>query len=383
LTAVFAIAGVAGAFRLIHFAQASSQDFQVYWNAVRAWLAGRPPYAYNPQDLGFVFKYPPWMLPLFAPFGFIPWEASKTIWILAQIAIIGYSVRWLIRNRVQWQVAIGTAFLFWWIWLAHASAGQFTMALLFTALWAFPFESPNRTSVLALIFSSKIFSLITLGGLWRQYLRPRVWLSIVGFLLVAHAIIFALSPHETFLSLYSGWFRAATSGGAELGAEVVRGQGNHGFTAGILRWSGVDSRSFNWDIGTSLVLGVLFGGIWTRFSRLLSSAERWAGWLALGVIVHPLAWHHSFVLAFPLCAFAWDRAIKTGDRRLIATGFFGIAFIGLLIPQTIGHEWVRPLELVSVKSWGVVLSSLTLVLARMRVRTEPEKQFDAKVEHIT
>ena len=53
--------------RLFRLSVDSASDFEVYWYAIRAWVAGQSPYAhYSPVYPGLVFKYPPWILPLHA-----------------------------------------------------------------------------------------------------------------------------------------------------------------------------------------------------------------------------------------------------------------------------------------------------------------------------
>jgi hypothetical protein len=96
----------------------------------------------------------------------------------------------------------------------------------------------------------------------------------------------------------------------------------------------------------------------------MTVAEKWTGWLGVGLITHPLAWHHSYVLAFPLCALSLDRAIQNRNNRLIALSALGILCIGIFLPNVIGMTLATPLELVSVKSWGVVFSAVALVSAK-------------------
>ncbi|OFZ20391.1 MAG: hypothetical protein A2X94_05245 [Bdellovibrionales bacterium GWB1_55_8] len=367
------------AVRLVYFAFQVSQDFEVYWRAVRYWLAGESPYTIRPEDLGFVFKYPPWMIPVLLPFGWMSWSVAKIVWALIEILLIGYSARRLLRLGLSRKSVLWTTFLFWWIWLAHVTAGQITVALMAAALWAFEPGTPNgkgaknpfRLSVLVVLFSSKIFSLISLLGIYRRLIQARVIAFGLIFLLLSHLVVlgvYRLAGSDIGLvGLYQQWMAAAASGAAELGEEVIRGGGNHGFTAGVLRNLQVDARSTKIDYLVFAVLGLIFGFLWTRFSRGLPELDRWLGWVALGLIVHPLAWHHSFVLAFPFCALSLHRSLESRSRRNVALSVLGICCIGILIPQVIGKEWVRPLERVSVKSWGVFFSALGVLLSARQV----------------
>lgn len=383
---------IAATLRLFRAAESSSEDFHVYWKAVQVWIAGGFPYAISPEDRGFVFKYPPWMLPLFAPFGWIGFEFSKGVWAALELGAIAYCARWLRENGVSRKVTLLTVFLFWYLWLAHYYAGQLTLFLLACALWAVQARgkpSSPKLALLGFLFTAKVFSAYSLLGVFRQILRPRVIAWGIAFLASTHAILFLMASirggsgsagWEALSGLYRGWLEAAASGGAELGAEVVRGTGNHGFTAGILRWIDPEAKKVGWDATLSLALALGLGALWQNFSRTLRFEERWAGWLALGVVAHPLAWHHSFVLAFPLCAFtlqaSFENRSKPDGKRSIWIALFGIGLITLLVPQTVGRDWVKPFELISNKSWGVLLCAWVLIRERAQGRKELEPLHD-------
>lgn len=367
---------IAGSVRLFNAALSNSQDFMVYWKAVHLWCSGLDPYHYAPEDQGFVFKYPPWMLSLFFPLGWLSYPVARAFWAIAEIGAIFYSVGWMVNHGASVRASLIAAFLYWWMWLAHLSAGQFTLFLLAIGLWSVakgPMR-PVRMAFLVVFFSAKAFSLLTLVGVRRSLFRGKTLWILSGILLASHLGLLSHGPKGLgsfahWGALYQGWMHAAPSGAAELGEVIVRGPGNHGFTAGVLRWLHVDALSLHWDIVTSLALFIGLGSIWHRFSRKLGFYEQWAGWLALGVITHPLAWHHSFVLTYPLGAFALDRAIKSNQRKLIGLAVIGICCVGVLIPQVIGKDWVAPLEWVSVKSWGVCFCAIALCLAKTAKRS--------------
>ncbi|MCM2277238.1 MAG: hypothetical protein NDJ89_04125 [Oligoflexia bacterium] len=370
-TAALLLISLVACARLVQAGWIDSMDFTVYWKAAQAWVSGgASPYEFAAADRGFVFKYPPYLLPALLPLGVLDFGAAKLLWCAVELGCLAYAFRWLLRAGVGFGAAVITTFLFWWIWLGHFYAGQLTIVLLAAALWAVPADGasepkPARLAALALIFSAKVFSLTSLAGLSRWLARPRVAGAGLALFLALNAVLLARaggSPGE-LAALYGEWVRAALSGGAELGQEIVRGQMNHGFTAGVLRWSGVTATSAGADLGVALFLAASFGLLWTLGSRGLAPRERWLGWLGVGLITHPLAWHHSFVLVYPLCAVSLDRALRSGLRGLVALSLGGIACIGLVIPNIIGLALVTPLENLSVKSWGVCLAALSLVLA--------------------
>lgn len=378
----------AAAIRLIWAGWVDSMDFVVYWKAAQTWVQGTvSPYAYTATERGFVFKYPPFLLPLFLPFGWIDFGAAKILWSLLELGCIAYAWIWLRTNGVTKKVALMSLFLFWWIWLAHFFAGQFTLFLMASALWAMGNSETHRNRRLAcvsMIFAAKVFSIFTLLGVRNRFWNRNFLGSFFGLFLTAHLVLLLKSYFglydwtralKTVLDYYPGWIRTAQSGGQELGAVVIRGQMNHGFTAGILRWAQVDVHRTSIDAIVAIVLFGIFGSIWELICRkikTITSAEKWVGWLGVGLITHPLAWHHSFVLAFPLCTLSLDRAIRSKNKKFITISILGFLCIGILIPNVIGMTLATPLELVSVKSWGVVFSALALVLVRSVPSSRPQ-----------
>jgi hypothetical protein len=384
LDALFIVLAIAALKRTFVDAENYAEDFHVYWKAANTWLHGGNPYAFTAQDAGFVFKYPPWILPLFLPFGAMEWEWARRAWFVVEVACVQYILRWVIRHGVSRSLAATVACLFWWLTHGHFAAGQFTLVLTCVALWSWPagiregdpqtLTQGNgfREGALAFIFSAKVFSLFSLLGIRRRYFRLGPWVWCIGMVTLAHGLLIAVARHAgnsmSIVDYYRSFMLAATSGGAELGAEIVRGQGNHGFSALILRTLQVDSTSFACDALTSLIVVAVLGILWERYARGLTSAEHWAGWLGIGLVAHPLAWHHSFVLAYPLCALAIAGSHRVKDRKLIAMAWFGTCCIGIIVPQVVGKTIVKPLELGGMKSWGVVLAAVALAAAARRRR---------------
>jgi len=380
LKTLFIVVVCALAARMLWIAWSNSQDLSVYFRAVRLWFAGQNPYLISADDRGFIFKYPPWILPLFSPLSLMSWSLAKIVWAVLELVAIGFSVQWVAKRSELAYAASVCALLYWWIWLGHASMGQISVFILAVALWTGSlFDDPKAKllvpaiSLTAIALSSKLFSLISLMGLLAaKEVKRRVtaqWSFAVAVvlaltLILGHVWILAFVPGLSLTDLYASWIRAAGSGGAELGVEVVRGAANHGFPAAILRWAGISSIASSWDIALFFLLALVLGGLWHLGSRKLIFRERFTGWLALGVIVHPLAWHHSFVLVYPLSAFSLSAAMASRRKFLIFTALLGIAMIGIFIPQVLGVDQVKPFEFAACKAWGTVLGAWTLVYAR-------------------
>jgi hypothetical protein len=370
------LAGVGAylALRLFRVAEAGDADFHVYWRAAHDFAAGRFPYRVASEDGGFVFKYPPWTLPWFYPLSWLSWDAARGIWFAAEIFCTGYCVRWVTRQGVSSRLAGMAALVFWWIWRAHFEFGQFTVILLAIALWACPRESseggyPVRTGLTGFFFTAKLFSVVTMAGMLDRLRRPGPWLIGAGTLVASMIFVAVVGPHTSLSEYFRGWLQAASSGGAALGEVVIRGPQNHSFTTRILAAVGVSAVHTEADLIVSFVLMAVFGWLWWRFGRALTFAERWSGWIALGVITHPIAWDHSFVMAYPLCALSLARAWRSGDRRVRVLSVVGIGLIGLMVPQLWGAGFVKPVELAANKCWGVVCSAVALAWARQLGRS--------------
>lgn len=380
-------AAFAGSMRLFQVASLDSTDFHVYWKAVQAWFTGSSPYAILPQDHGLIFKYPPWLLPLLMPLRWLSFPVAKGVWASLELLALFYCVRWLSRHEISARIAVISGFLYWYLWMAHFYSGQITLFLLASALWTL--EGPKqknelRSSILFTVLSTKIFSLFSWVGLIlenerkrelnsQMILRQIKWLLgiflALNFMLLAVASLHHSFSIETLTQFYQDWRVAAGSGGIELGAEVVRGHGNHSFTAALLRQLDPSARHLKWDILLSLLLALGIGTAWHQFSASLKTEERWAGWLALGVTIHPLAWHHSFVLALPLSAYSLQAATQLPSsvrKPWLLLALLGTALITLLLPETLGPDLVKIPETLGNKSWGVILCAWVLVQCRKR-----------------
>lgn len=361
----------------VSIVQSGAVDLHVYWKAVGIWLGGQSPYAFTGNEGVLVFKYPPWTLPFFLPLKIFSFEAWHFLWVPLQLLGIHSAIRWVIRAQVRPDIAYLSAALFWWIWLGHAQAGQIMIFILAASLWAIPPDSSNKLNSLTLaplclIISAKVFNSFSLLGFLKEIVRLRTIFLIVVLLAVLNGLVLLpLKLHSnsiSLLELYHEWFKAGTSGGTQFAAETIRGQGNHSLTALVLRLLQVPAEDSSKDIWMGAGIGILLSFAWHLAADQLSQAEKWAGWLTLGNVIHPLLWHHSFVLCFPLCALALDRAIQSRSRSLIVSASISIGLIALLIPNLWGVDFVRPFELAGSKSWGAVLASITLVLSVRSLR---------------
>ncbi len=323
-------------------------DFSVFWDAGRTFL-GYPPAA-DAHARGFVFKYPPWVIPFFLPWAALPWTAANALWFLTSFACLLVILRDLYaRAKVRPSKLALTLLGFWWILLGHLSMGQVTL-LLGAALT----RLSTHSAISAYFQSFKVFTFATV--LPKLSSARKVAIFCLG-ICVAMAAVLSFRNQSSFTGEWTGlftqWISASTSGATGLGTETVRGTANHGLNVLILRaleW--ISARSFlEWGTWPEILIFIaLIGGAWPFF-RNSPNSWLWPAWVTLAL---PLTWHHSFALVFPLCAIALARESQSAFEKLYP--WIAMICIGLIIPQTIGNSPVlRALELGGIKAWGALL----------------------------
>ncbi|MEO5970917.1 MAG: hypothetical protein ABIQ95_13395, partial [Bdellovibrionia bacterium] len=165
------------------------------------------------------------------------------------------------------------------------------------------------------------------------------------------------------------WMEAATSGGALLTAEQIRGRFNPGLTSLMLRFLHVPINQPLADVGVAIALVILLGLIWKRASRRMSPPEAWLGWLALAPVIHPLPWWHLFVFSFPLAVVSLDRALREWRHNqsfgVAAMAFLGVGLICASTEKLLGPPGLF-LEMACAKSWGVLICAGVLAYVSPR-----------------
>jgi hypothetical protein len=332
-------------------------DFSVYYNSMVAAWSGVDPYTPG-TDVGWNFKYPPWTIPFFLPLGLLPLQGAKALWGILQILCIIYSFRWLRRQGVSAAVCWVTSACFWFLFAYHALAGQFSLMMLALALFGFSKKGFWQTFAAVWGLSAKMFTAFSLLGYSK--LRPHL-LKIAGAFAVLSLPALWLTPGHSLPRLLQSWLGSSNSSSAVMANDIVRGWRNQGLPAFFLKNGGVD-RAHAWaDLLAFILLAALAFYFWKPVSKKLSKPAAWAGWLALGAALHPLAWFHSFILAYPLAAFAVEEALpkKVALKQKIAAGL-GVLFITVV---------TFPIALqLCVKAWGVVLCCYSLQLSVQKRR---------------
>lgn len=339
-------------------------DFIVFYRvAQRFWDGVRP---YDQVTYGnMVFKYPPWTLPFFLPFGFVDLTTAKTLWGLVEasslVAIVirlhrGFGGLPGVRPGIQ---AIFLLMLFALVG-NHGMTGQITLLVLALALWADPVRSSfRRFFFLTVALSAKVTTLFPLVYAVR---RRRLFQTGIGV-----AILFVLLSLPIYLKSYDlryglmreEWTSAMFSGTQDVNSVRIgfTTREVQGLPSLLLRKAHLDERQPVHVLFATLLSVVLIGGAWLYFARRLSPIGQWIGWIALLPAVQPLAWFHVFLFGYPLLVIGAELALRESRRETRRWRFAGYVVSGLLMgaitAKTMGALGSE-LELASVKLWGLL-----------------------------
>lgn len=341
-----------GSIALVRSTAAQGTDFEVFWKAAHHLLTGDSIYSLT-RDGGMVFKYPPWIAPFFLPFALFPLDFAKWIWggieILSLILMVQWlSLRFPIPKFPAWCLIVS----FWGLWMVHALDGQIALPMLTLSLYAW---SKRRTSLLAIVLSTKIFTLFPLLG-FRFNRKFLISLTIsFGMMMALSLPALWVEPHHSVTNMVHNWSEAAASGGKFLEPSKIRGRQNPGLPGYTLRLLGIDSHQSNADILAAFLFSCLLGVFWKiKCQSLKSEEEKWSGWLGLTPVIHPLPWWHLYVFAFPL---AWIVGRKTFQQKNRTYQFFymgGVFLLCIATEKVLGEVGIF-LEMHAAKTWGVLI----------------------------
>ena len=365
---------LAGAVALLRDTALQGQDFAVFWRAARTLWSGQSLYDLE-RDGAMVFKYPPWIATFFTPFACLPLDAAKWVWGAVELAALAYCVKWLSRRVHHEGILWIAVFGFWGIWAVHAMDGQINLVLLAGVLWAWESDTVFARVTAIVLLSTKIFTGFALiawflrdirrskGGL---SLQAAVWAVAVfvvfSFPAVLSQNVSRASSGSRVEKLSTSWWDAAASGGTQFEGEKIRGRGNQGFPALILRAMAVPARETRWDLVLFAVTAFAASGAFVWASTWVTAEESVGLALGLMVVAHPLAWFHLYVFAFPLTVLALERAWDSRKWQIVTCAFLGAFLLAAISRKTLGVFGAR-LELFSIKAWGVLFLAYALVQA--------------------
>ena len=340
----------------------NGQDFTVMWNTGRFIFSGETPYSVA-RDGAMVFKYPPWILPVFLPLSLLPLIMAKAVWAALEVGSVVWIRRSLLRASDSFSVRIGFWIawgVLWGAWMAHTLDGQISLLVLAIAVacWKrFP-------AIAGWVLTTKVHTFLP----WliarcfkRDWNLKRGIAFALALLALSLPAAFVTSHGLTSARLFLDWKAAASSGAAAFDGDKVHGVENSGFTPTGIRLAHVPAQDGMLDAVLGLVLGSVLSSAWwlAARSRRLSEDAILFGLLALVPTYHPLPWNHLFLFAWPAMAWAWGRtrlrkwswSIGHAQAFLLVAG----SFLFALSSPKVWDPWGAMLALLAGKSWGVVL----------------------------
>jgi hypothetical protein len=327
------------------------------------------------RDGAWVFKYPPWILPFFFPFALLSLDVAKVFWGIIQISAFAYVVKWAADACQNSRWLYVTVFLFWGLWQVNAQDGQISLLLLGMWLWAGSRDSLEALSLksISLIGFSfvKVFTAYPLLAF--RISRKAVRNAVITFTLILVPLSLPalwVTKNRSLEVLVHSYIEAMLSGGQVLGYDGVRGKYNQGLTGFFLRVLHVPAEKTSVDILVFLVLGSVVAFFWHCFSGKLPFKYRWAGWIGLTPMVHPLPFWYSFVMTFPLASISLSSAMKSNRLSVKLVAVIGVAMITAFTEKSLG-SFGSTLELLSVKAWGVLLCCVALVIDQQEQLEHP------------
>lgn len=302
---------------------APPNDFAFYWTAARLVLDGKNPYSVaDTLDLqrrlclagyrALVMLNPPWILPLIAPFGAMPFSRGTQLWLVMGLAIMMISVHWL------WEL-YGDGGSRWIGWLVAATflpvavvlaIGQIGPLILFGLAGYLRFQARQKNYLAGafLFFAALKPHLIFLVwvALLLYTLHRKRWESLAAFLSVlgVASLLALVLDHHVFYE-YAALLR---NGKAVLEATPTLG--------GVLRSiSGLPAMQFLPIAGAALWFAIY----WHRWRSSWEWRSRLPSLLLVSIVATPYSWFFDQVVLLPSVFFATLSVIRSRRRVWLET----------------------------------------------------------------
>jgi hypothetical protein len=297
---------------------APPNDFAFYWTAARLVLEGKNPYSvadtvdlqhrlFFASDRALVMLNPPWILPLIAPFGIVPFSIGKRLWLAMGLAIMLISVHWL------WDL-YGDRESPWIGWLIAATflpvavvlaIGQIGPLILFGLAGYLRFQARQKNYLAgAFLFLTALkphLVFLVWAALLLYALHHKRWESLASFLSVlgvASLLAVVLDRHAFYQ--YADLFR---TGRAFLQASPTLG--------GLLRFvSGSPPLQFLPGAGAALWFAIY----WHRWRSSWEWRSRLPSLLLVSIVATPYSWFFDQVVLLPSIFFATLSVLRSRRR---------------------------------------------------------------------
>ena len=160
-------------------------DARAYWAGVRIWLSGGDPY--DPPAPFMPYPYAPWLLPLLAPLGLLPWPVFWFAWRALNVLLLAWSAAWAYRRHPVATAVFLAALMP--LMAVTIDTGNINLVLAL-AIWAAQFCPPRLGGAIwAVTVSTKWFPVLLF-----VFLPPRTRLWALGSLGVAIVLSLATFP---------------------------------------------------------------------------------------------------------------------------------------------------------------------------------------------
>jgi hypothetical protein len=296
---------------------APPNDFAFYWTAARLVLDGKNPYSVADTvdlqqrlfagDRALVMLNPPWILPLIAPFGVMPFSTGKPLWLVMGLAIMLISVHWLwdlyrdSESRwIGWLVA--ATFLPVAVVLA---IGQIGPLILFGLAGYLRFQTRQKNYLAgAFLFLAALkphLVFLVWVALLLYALHHKRWESFAAFLSVlgVASLLAVVLDHHAFYE-YAALFRG--------GKAVPQATPTLG---GLLRYiSGSPPMQFLPIAGASLWFAIY----WHRWRSSWEWRSRLPSLLLVSIVATPYSWFFDQVVLLPSVFFATLSVLRSRRR---------------------------------------------------------------------
>lgn len=328
-------------------------DFVEYWTAAREVLAGRDPYAAGPvlaleRQVGFVqsraliMRNPPWIVPVIAPLGLLPFNKAQQLWFGLGLIAIFLSGRWFwelygSETESVWIPALITG-LFLPVAVALA-IGQISPLVLLGIAGFLHFEKRKKLALagaflfLAALKPHLVFLVWVALLCWSIRARTMRTMAALGSMTALASFVAAFLDH----AIFSQYFNLMNSGVIEEVTPTV---------SGLVRLS--LGRYYPLQLLPALLALVWFFFHWRRSESRWQWPDEMPMLLLISILTISYSWFFDQVVLLP-CVFraaAWAMTGRRGMWMGIAAPFLGINAAALVLilehRTTFWYAWTVP-----------------------------------------
>ncbi|MEW5979812.1 MAG: glycosyltransferase family 87 protein [Acidobacteriota bacterium] len=330
-------------------------QFAEYWCAARLVLSGNNPYSAETVrvllgEMGWersaasAFDSPPWALTWVLPFGSLPYNVGRVLWLILNLVVVMYCLQTLWRLYgsagslvVGWVLML--AFYPVLVLLKTGEIGSLTLlGVTLFLVWEKQRQDTLAGAACALLAIQPYLVLLVWAALLLSVWKERRWPFMRGF--CAAMLGTSIVPLIFNGHLFSWYFRAASNPHSVLGKTSNLGT--------LVRLEfGVEPSGLVFV--PALVAVIWLGLHWKRSREGWNWQDQMPLILVVSVLVSPYGWSHEQVVLLPVLAQAAAMLAATGSAGLGIVAvlvFIGFNAIAFLINQSRANDlwllWMNP-----------------------------------------